>query len=176
MPHHTRGTHMKKLIFLITLLAAIAAAPNDYQTYESKKDGYGVTYPKGWEKEDTQPDYSVIFTNAAKDAKIFVKLVTLTQKANLPQFMAEVEKSLEKENLVKPEKRKLGAALIKAANADDGLLSAFMMGDEELPIRQVYYLFSKGNKIYALVFTFVEENKEQYRKIMEDMLLGFKIK
>jgi hypothetical protein len=176
---HTRtigGTMSKNLafIFILTLVFASPAAAEDYTAYTDKA-GFKISYPKKWKIDATMKDFNIAVANEAGTAMIGVRVDNLGKVVEPVDFLNAVERTLKAKNLLEPGERPIEDGSAKALGADKACMGVFMVGSSETPIRQMYYIFSKGTKMFTLIFTFVESEKEQYRQISKDVLKSFRI-
>jgi hypothetical protein len=162
------------LALLVLFMASALAAQEGYKTHIDKT-GFKISYPTAWSIDTAPKDATVSFANPSKSGQVFVRVMPLKQAVDPAAFLAEIEKSMGVQNIMEPSEGAIDQETAGTVGAERGVMGVFMLTYDSIPIRQIFYVFTKKTTIFVVVFTFAEAEKEQFRQIMKDMLNSFKI-
>jgi hypothetical protein len=162
------------LTFVILFMASALTAQEVYKNHNDKT-GFKISYPTAWSIDTAPKDATVSFANPTKSAQVFVRVMSFKQVIDPAAFLAEIEKSMGVQNIMDPSEGAIDQETAGNVGAEKGAMGVFMLTYDSVPIRQIFYVFSRKTSLYVVVFTFAEAEKEQFRQIMKDMLNSFKV-
>lgn len=167
-----RVNSMKKIL---TLLVLVLAVPVFAKPFNDKANKFKVSYPDGWKADTKAEHFKVLFKSPDETANIGVAVVSVDKPVGAVDFLAEVEKQMGVENIMGQDERQLEDDANTQVGADDGAMGVFMRGKGESQLRQIMFIFTKGVKIYTVIITFNESDKETYRQLTKDVMNSFQI-
>ena len=158
----------------IVALSILLAAPLFAQPHIDKPNGFRMTPPRRWTKQPSE-HFKVFFVTANQRANLGVTVEGVGQQIGAIAFLDSVEEQMGVANIMEGEEKQLDAEAIKQVGADDGALGVFMRGEGENQLRQLMFVFTKGTRVYTVIITMREAEKETYRQLAKDVMNSFKL-
>lgn len=156
------------------LCLAFFAAPLLAQPHMDRQNGFRLTPPKGWKKTKSE-HFKVFFVSEDESANIGVTIQSVGEKVEAVAFLDSVEEQMGVANIMEGEDKQLEAEVLTQVGAEDGAMGVFLRGEGADQLRQLLFVFTKGTRVFTVIITVREAEKEIYRQISKDVMNSFKL-
>jgi hypothetical protein len=172
----TMAAAMTLMTAAATCQAEATTKPADPNTFVSKKDGFSITVPAGWESYEDLPRVAVVFAEPMKDlsdnlrenVRIYVEKVASGMdldayvKTN-PDVLPKTGKDFK---VISTTRVKLGDLVAHQA------VVQYKQGSQNL--RTLSYLLVSSGRKYAIVCTSTVDQYQSHEKVFDDICKTFK--
>jgi len=165
------GGKMRLKLFALSVLFAV---PLFAQPHMDKANGFRISPPRGWSKQPSE-HFKVFFVSKDQRANIGVTVEDTGEEVGAITFLDSVEEQMGVANIMEGDEKQLDDPAIKQVGADDGALGVFMRGEGANQLRQLMFVFTKGTKVYTVIITIREAEKETYRQLSKEVMNSFKL-
>ena len=187
-------SHRQRQTFLFTLVAVIGfiligigllavIGPSQFETFESKSNGFSIRYLKSWVVRTGLPGVVVGFVSPREsDLDVFQENVTVIvqdlsdnpQTLNKYVQIAEMQiRGLFKDQI---EVKFSGPTLVAGMTGHKLFYKGVNQAAGDLNLEMEHVMFIKDNKAYQLTYAAIISKFDKYASIFENMVKSFKFK
>jgi hypothetical protein len=158
------------LISIVSLAYAVTMAP-----HVDKEGKFTVKYPANWTKELNKEGCNFVATAPDQNALVQIQIQDVDPKISAANALIATEKQFNYTNLLPEDKRVIKANDLKASGGDDGAKGAYNLEANGVAVHQEIMIITKGNRIYVIIQTMGDAQKNVYGPIMNDIVKSFKV-
>ena len=160
--------------FKLFALFVLFAVPAFAQPHIDKANGFRMSAPRGWSKQSSE-HFKVFFVSKDQRANLGVTVESVGEEVDAISFLDSVEEQMGVANIMEGDEKQLDDEAIKQVGAEDGALGVFMRGEGDNQLRQLMFVFTKGTRVFTVIITMREAEKETYRQLSKDVMNSFKL-